>query len=113
MKQDLRPEASQSNDGQRELTLFRLYIADETITSVQALANLEAICGNYVRGPYKVEVVDILIEPLRALSDGIIVTPTLVRLSPLPTRHIVGDLCDTTAVLQTLGLSGNAKNAQG
>jgi hypothetical protein len=53
-------------------------------------------------------VVDILQEPLRALVEGILVTPTLVRLSP-PVRHIVGDLRDRGIVLRALGLEGKAK----
>ena len=47
-------------------------------------------------------------EPLRALVEGILVTPTLVRLSP-PVRHIVGDLSDRAIVLRALGLDGKAK----
>jgi hypothetical protein len=53
-------------------------------------------------------VVDILREPLLALVEGILVTPTLVRLSP-PVRHIVGDLSDRAIVLCALGLEGKAK----
>ena len=52
--------------------------------------------------------VDILREPLRTLVEGVLVTPTLVRLSP-PLRHIVGDLSDRAIVLRALGLEGKAK----
>lgn len=90
----------------REMTLFRLYVADETPNSARARANLQSICQEHLQGRYKIEVVDILQEPLRALSDGVLVTPTLVRLSPLPARTIVGDLSDRATVLQALGLEG-------
>jgi circadian clock protein KaiB len=53
--------------------------------------------------------VDLLQEPLRALSEGILFTPTLVRLSPLPARKIVGDLSDTAGVLLALGLKEAAQ----
>ena len=53
-------------------------------------------------------VVDILREPLRALVEGILVTPTLVRLSP-PVRHIVGDLSDRAIVLRALSQDEKAK----
>ncbi len=88
----------------RETTLFRLYVADETPNSVRAVANLQAICQEHLRDCYRLELVDILQEPLRALSEGVLVTPTLVRLSPLPVRKIVGDLSNRTAVLLALGL---------
>ena len=95
--------------GDRETTLFRLYVADETPNSARAVANLQAICQEHLQGRYRLEVVDILQDPLRALSEGVLVTPTLVRLSPQPVRTIVGDLSDRAAVLQALGLAGSAK----
>ena len=88
--------------------LFRLYIANETSSSAQAMANLASICQEYLPNGHEIEVVDILREPLRALAEGILVTPTLVRLSP-PVRHIVGDLSDRAIVLRALGLEGKAK----
>lgn len=113
MKQGSDSETSAAHATDGEITLFRLYVADETVASLQAQSNLNAICMNYIRGQYEVELVDILNEPLRALSEGIIVTPTLVRLSPLPIRQIIGNLCDTQAVLQTLGLTESDKNGKG
>jgi len=49
--------------------------------------------------------VDVLLEPERALSDGIIVTPTLVRLAPLPVVQILGALSNLGLVRATLGLA--------
>ena len=95
--------------GDRETTLFRLYVADETPNSARAVANLQAICQEYLRDHYKIEMVDILQEPLRALSEGVLVTPTLVSLPRPPVRTIVGDLSDKAAVLLALGLAGRAK----
>ncbi len=95
--------------GDRETTLFRLYVADETPNSVRAVANLQSIGKEYLQGRYRLELVDILQEPLRALSEGVLVTPTLVRLSPLPVRKIVGDLSDRNVVLQALALAGGAE----
>jgi len=42
-------------------------------------------------------------HPARALKDGIIVTPTLVRLVPAPARKIIGTLSDRNQVLLALG----------
>ena len=42
-----------------------------------------------------------------ALSLIHILTPTLLRLAPLPIRRIVGTLTDTQRVLETLGLATN------
>ena len=84
--------------------VFRLYVADQTPNSLRAKTNLQLICDNYFSGHSRIEEVDILQEPLRCLSDGILVTPTLIRLSPLPELKIVGDLSDKSNVLMALGL---------
>ena len=65
---------------------MRLYIAGGAPNSVQAIANLEAICEEYLKDGYKLEIVDVLEHPRRAMADGVLVTPSLAKLSPLPAR---------------------------
>lgn len=48
---------------------------------------------------------DCIRDPRRALRDGVLVTPTLVRVTPLPVSTIVGTLSDTRGVAAALGLS--------
>jgi circadian clock protein KaiB len=83
---------------------FRLYIAGDAQNSVQAIANLSALCRNHLPGRHNIEVVDVFREPKRALSDGIFLTPTLVVLTPGPSKKIIGTLRNTDTVLQALGL---------
>ena len=83
---------------------FRLYIAGDTQSSVQAVANLTAICRTYLPDQYEIELVDVFREPKRALEDRILMTPTLVRLEPSPSGRIIGSLSQTQFVLQALGL---------
>ena len=75
----------------------------------QALANLEAICQQYLEGKYQLEIVDVFEQPLRALADGVIVTPSLIKLSPLPAAQVVGNLSDQSKVLLALGLKGKTQ----
>ena len=84
---------------------FRLYVAGDTPHSQAARVNLEAILHRLPEGQYQVEIVDILKQPLRMFEDGVIVTPTLIRLSPLPVCHLMGSLSDTLRVLQALQIS--------
>lgn len=85
------------------VTRFRLYVVGDSPYSQRALANFLAIAKERLAGRYELEVVDVAEEPLRALNDGVIVPPLLVRLSP-PIRRIVGDLSKTELVLLALGL---------
>ncbi len=87
---------------------FRLYIADETLNSGQALANLRAICGRHLPGRHKIELVNVFKEPDRAIKDRIFMTPTLVKLAPSPVERIVGTLSQTSLVLQVLGLEDSS-----
>jgi circadian clock protein KaiB len=88
----------------RSLFRFRLYVAGDALNSAQALANLTALCRVYLPNRHKIEIVDVFREPKRALADGILMTPTLVKLAPSPVRRIVGTLGQTQPVLQALGL---------
>ena len=81
---------------------LRLYVAGHAPNSVLAIANATAICDHYFPG-YKLEIVDLMDHPLRALEDGIVVTPTLVRLLPKPVRKVIGTLSDQKQVVLALG----------
>lgn len=83
---------------------FRLYVAGDALNSVLARDNLAALCRAHLPGRHQIEVVDVFKEPKRALTDGIFMTPTLVKLAPSPVRKIVGTLSQTQPVLQALGL---------
>lgn len=83
---------------------FRLYIAGDTENSVQAVANLGEFCRKCLPDRHEIELVDVFQEPKRALADGILMTPTLVKLLPMPVRKIVGALSQTQTLMQTLGL---------
>src|SRR5208337_3062743 len=87
---------------------FRIYVAGDALNSAQALANLDAICREYLPDRHEIEVVDVFQEPKRALADGVFMTPTLVKLAPFPTRRIVGALSQTQLVLQAVGLQALA-----
>lgn len=81
---------------------FRLYVAGHTANSAQAIANLHAICRDYLPQQHEIEIVDVFKDPARALADRIMMTPTLLRLEPLPPIRVVGSLSAISIVLETL-----------
>jgi len=83
-----------------------LYITDSGPNSVRAIANLQAICEEHLKDNFRLEVIDVLEFPLRALADGIVVTPSLAKVSPLPAAMVVGNLSDKSGVLRALGING-------
>jgi circadian clock protein KaiB len=82
---------------------LRLYVAGHLPRAEQARANLRALCAGLTRQPL-VDIVDVFQQPERTLMDSIVVTPTLVRLSPKPVLKILGTLSDLPRVRQALGL---------
>jgi circadian clock protein KaiB len=88
----------------RVIFRFRLYVAGDAVNSVEALANLNALCGEHLPQEHEIELIDVFKEPERALKDGIYMTPTLVKLTPPPVCRIVGTLGDPLIVLRALGI---------
>ena len=88
-----------------EVLSLRLYVAGDGPNSTEARANLATILDGRPGVRYLLEVVDFLREPARAMMDGVIVTPTLVRLSPPPVRKIIGTLRERPTVLAALGIA--------
>jgi circadian clock protein KaiB len=83
---------------------LRLYIAGQSPRSLQAVANLKAMCEQYLPGHYEIEIVDLVEDPALARSDDIVAIPTLVRRLPTPLRKIIGDLSNSERVLVGLQL---------
>ena len=86
---------------------FRLYIAGDAHNSVQAVGNLSRFCRKYLPGRHQIEIVDVFRDPRRALTDGIFMTPALVKLAPWPSCRIIGTLSEAHILLQALELDGS------
>lgn len=83
---------------------LRLYVAGHSQKSLAAFANLHKICDQYLKGRYRIEVIDLAKQPQLAAGDQILAVPTLVRNLPPPLRKIIGDLSNTYRVLVGLDL---------
>jgi circadian clock protein KaiB len=83
---------------------LRLYVAGQTSKSAQALINLKKYCEEFLKGRYKIEVIDLLKNPQLAEGDQILAIPTLVRKVPVPIRKIIGDLSNEEKVLVGLDI---------
>jgi circadian clock protein KaiB len=83
---------------------LRLYIAGQTPKSMTALKNLQTYCEEFLKGKYKIEIIDLLKNPQLAEGDQILAIPTLVRKVPEPIRKIIGDLSNQERVLVGLDI---------
>jgi circadian clock protein KaiB len=83
---------------------LRLYVAGDSPNSATAKTTLQALLKSVPGAGATLEIIDVLRDPERALRDGVLVTPTTVRLVPAPERRLIGDLRDHRAVMAFLGL---------
>jgi circadian clock protein KaiB len=83
---------------------LKLYVAGKTVKSAAALSNLKKYCEEYLKGKYKIEVIDLLVKPQLAEGDQIFAVPTLVKKVPEPIRKIIGDLSNKEKVLVGLNI---------
>jgi len=90
--------------GSSAVVVLRLYVAGNAPNSAQAVANLEAICREYLAGAHDLEIIDVLEHPERAMAAGILVTPTLTKLYPSPAIQVIGNLSDKSKVLPAIGI---------
>jgi circadian clock protein KaiB len=85
--------------GAAERWELRLYVAGQTPKSLAAFANLKKICETHLRGKYRIEVIDLLVNPELARADQIVALPTLIRKLPPPVKRIIGDLSNQQRTL--------------
>jgi circadian clock protein KaiB len=71
---------------------FELYITGTLPKSNRALKELKTVCEHLLKGRYSLKVIDLLKEPARAAKAQVFAVPTLLRITPGPTRRLIGDL---------------------
>lgn len=85
-----------------------LYVAGNSPHSLKAIRNLKQICERYLKGRYKMEVINI--HQQQCNGRELVAAPTLVKRLPLPVKRLIGDLSDTAKVLVALNI--NIKEVQ-
>jgi circadian clock protein KaiB len=100
-----RGESRKTKKPGQEIYIFRLFLAGNESNSAQARANLARLCGEHLKGRYKIDAVDVLKDATSAHQNNVLVTPTLILVKPLPRVILLGNLNDTTQVLAALRLS--------
>jgi len=96
------PASEPASAGSTPGYLLKLYITGTSPRAASAIANLQRICEQELRGQYQIEIIDVLERPEVAETDKILATPTLIKQLPPPLRRVIGDLSDKEKVL--LGL---------
>lgn len=94
-EQENKKDGREGSDGQRpddQHYVLKLYIVSTTPNSLRAVANVRALCEEYLKDRFELEVIDISTKPELAKKEQLIGAPTLVKLLPLPLRRFIGDM---------------------
>jgi circadian clock protein KaiB len=86
----------------QEEWLLRLYVYGRGWLTSRTQTNLERLCRQYLKGGYRIDVIDLQENPALAREHEIVAVPMLVREAPVPIRKVVGDLSDTKRALLAL-----------
>jgi circadian clock protein KaiB len=83
---------------------LRLFVAGDSPESAIAVANLRALFPPGEGSQVQMEIVDVRKDPAYAARNGVLVTPTLLKVSPSPSCRILGNLKNRDALLSLLGI---------
>ncbi len=71
---------------------LELYVSGDSFVSQRAVESVQALCEEELEDRYDLTIIDLQKEPEKAVSENIVVVPTLYRRSPEPGRQVIGDL---------------------
>ena len=89
-------------DAGQKTYVLQLFVTGILPNSTRAVINIKAICEQYLKGRYQLEIIDIYQQPSLTLTENIIAVPVLIKKFPLPEERLIGDLSDTKKVLKAL-----------
>jgi circadian clock protein KaiB len=84
-----------------------LYVGGATGHSRMALLNIKFIGERFLKGRYRLAVIDLFQQPDQARSHQVLAVPMLVKVWPPPVRRMIGDLSDQGRVMIGLGLAAD------
>ncbi len=85
--------------------VLHLYIAGQTPRAERAISTLrQMITHDLAEYECELTIIDVLADPQQAEEQKILATPTLIKLSPLPYRRVIGDLSSVPDLLNVLHL---------
>jgi circadian clock protein KaiB len=95
---------TQADGAGEEKFILRLFVTGILPNSARAIKNMNAICDQYLKGRYELEIIDIYQQPSLAISEEILAVPVLIKKFPLPEVRMIGDLSNIEDVLKELDL---------
>ena len=85
--------------------VLRLFVSGRSASTEPTLRKLHHALETSLEEPYTLKVIDVYRNPEQAEADQITATPTLLKVWPLPSKRIVGNLDNMDQLLSILTLN--------
>lgn len=85
--------------------VLRLYVTGRTQSAARAVAAVTALQQDLGADRVRVEIVDVLEDPVSAVNDDVYATPSIFRLKPGPVRRLFGNIASTEMLMAGLQLA--------
>ena len=84
--------------------ILKLYVSGMSGKSMQAIENITHFCDEHLHDAFDLEIIDIYKDPGIAEEQQIVFTPSLIKLTPLPKKIMVGNFSNTDKIKLSLGV---------
>lgn len=81
---------------------LRVYVAGLSPETMKAIDELKELLDEKFQDQYSLEILDLLESLSQAQRDNVIVTPTILRISPLPEKRVIGDIRARESIIEYL-----------
>ncbi|PZX58223.1 circadian clock protein KaiB [Algoriphagus ratkowskyi] len=85
--------------------VLKLYVSGMSPNSMEAIENIKKLCDDRLKNGFELEIIDLYKNPEAAKEHQIIFSPSLIKISPLPKKILIGTFHDAEKVITVLGLS--------
>jgi circadian clock protein KaiB len=95
------PKHIESVDGK---LVLQLYVSGMSTKSMEAIENIKRLCNDQLKGAFDLEIIDIYKNPDVASRQQVVFSPSLIKVSPLPKKILIGTFSDREKVMKGLGI---------
>ena len=84
---------------------YKLYlytIGMDLSTDAPLVRQLREVLDGVLSGDYSLDVVDVAKDPESAANEGVLFTPTLLRVHPEPKKRVIGNFQDKERMMQAI-----------
>ena len=84
--------------------ILSLYVSDMNINTQKAILEIKKYIKEIEKHVFKLEVIDILEQPDRAVEDGVLATPMIIKENPPPIMRVILDFTEKEKLVMGIGL---------